>query len=47
MVLGAELNAGLERGRQIEAGNPPDKEPFLSPREPGMTRSHAGSPRSG
>src|SRR5215217_7527942 len=34
VLLGAELNAELERSRQIEAGHPPDKEPFLPPREP-------------
>jgi membrane protein len=32
LLLGAELNAELERGRQIEAGQPPDREPFLPPR---------------
>ena len=32
--LGAEFNAELERGRAIEAGmRPPDKEPFLEPRD--------------
>ena len=29
----AELNAELERGRQIEAGMPPDREPYLEPRD--------------
>lgn len=34
ILLGAELNAELERGRQIEAGmRPVDKEPFLEPRD--------------
>jgi membrane protein len=33
MLLGAELNAEMERGRQIEAGHPPEREPFLPPRE--------------
>ena len=34
ILLGAELNAELERGRQIEAGmRPADKEPFLEPRD--------------
>jgi membrane protein len=33
ILLGAELNAELERGRQIEAGHPPDKEPYLPPRD--------------
>jgi membrane protein len=32
ILLGAEPNAELERGRQIEAGQPPDREPFLPPR---------------
>jgi membrane protein len=34
ILLGAEFNAELERGRQIEAGlRPPDKEPFAEPRQ--------------
>ncbi|CAN5763656.1 hypothetical protein BH20ACT1_BH20ACT1_02650 [soil metagenome] len=33
VLLGAELNAELERGRQIEAGHPPEEEPFLEPRD--------------
>jgi membrane protein len=33
VLLGAELNAELERGRRIEAGHPPDKEPFVEPRD--------------
>ncbi len=33
VLLGAEFNAELERGRQIEAGLPPEKEPFLEPRD--------------
>jgi membrane protein len=33
VLLGAELNAEVERGRQIEAGHPADKEPFLEPRD--------------
>jgi membrane protein len=33
-LLGAEFNAELERGRQIEAGQPAEKEPFLQPRDP-------------
>jgi len=33
ILLGAELNAELERGRQIKAGQPADKEPFLEPRD--------------
>jgi membrane protein len=33
VLLGAELNAELERGRQIEAGHPADEEPFVEPRK--------------
>ena len=33
ILLGAELNAEIERGRQIEAGQPEDREPFLPPRD--------------
>jgi membrane protein len=33
VLLGAELNAERERGRQIEAGHPADKEPFVEPRD--------------
>ena len=33
VLLGAEFNAELERGRQIEAGHPADEEPFLEPRD--------------
>jgi membrane protein len=33
VLLGAEFNAELERGRQIEAGHPVDEEPFLEPRD--------------
>jgi membrane protein len=32
ILFGAELNAEIARGRQIEAGQPPDREPFLPPR---------------
>jgi membrane protein len=32
ILLGAEFNAELERGRLIEAGLPADKEPFMEPR---------------
>jgi membrane protein len=36
ILFGAELNAEIERGRQIEAGQPEEREPFLPPRdEPG------------
>ena len=33
VLLGAEFNAELERGRQIEAGHPAEQEPFLEPRD--------------
>jgi membrane protein len=33
ILFGAELNAELERGRQIEAGLPADQEPYLPPRD--------------
>jgi membrane protein len=33
VLLGAELNAELERGRRIEAGHPEDDEPFVEPRD--------------
>ena len=33
ILLGAEFNAELERGRAIEAGHPADREPFLEPRD--------------
>ena len=29
ILLGAELNAEIERGRQIESGTPADREPYL------------------
>ncbi len=33
VLLGAEFDAELERGRTIEAGQPPGQEPFLPPRD--------------
>jgi membrane protein len=33
VLLGAEFNAELQRGKQIEAGYPEDREPFLEPRD--------------
>jgi membrane protein len=44
VLLGAELNAELERGRQIEAGHPADVEPFVEPRD---TRKLADQPGGG
>jgi uncharacterized BrkB/YihY/UPF0761 family membrane protein len=39
ILLGAELNAEIERGRQIEGGHPAEREPYLPPRdEPKTTR---------
>jgi membrane protein len=34
ILLGAEMNAELERERQIHQGHPPEEEPFLPQREP-------------
>jgi membrane protein len=34
LLLGAELNAEIERGKQIAEGHPPEREPFLPPRDP-------------
>jgi len=33
ILLGAEFNAEIERGRQLEAGHPDHEEPFLEPRD--------------
>jgi membrane protein len=33
VLFGAEMNAELERGRQIEKGLHPDREPFVEPRD--------------
>lgn len=33
ILLGAELNAELERSRGIERGQPPEQEPFVEPRD--------------
>jgi membrane protein len=33
VLLGAEFNAELERGRNIEAGDPAGREPFVEPRD--------------
>jgi membrane protein len=33
VLLGAEFNAELERGRALEAGMPRDREPFVEPRD--------------
>ena len=33
VLLGAEFNAELARGRQMKEGAPADREPFLKPRD--------------
>jgi membrane protein len=33
ILIGAEFNAELERGRRIEAGMPPEREPYAEPRD--------------
>jgi membrane protein len=38
VLLGAEWNAEIERGRQIEAGHPSDVEPFMEPRRAAKRR---------
>ncbi|MEA2380460.1 MAG: rane protein [Solirubrobacteraceae bacterium] len=41
ILLGAEFNAELERGRQIQGGlRPHDKEPFLEPRDTRKMKHH-------
>jgi membrane protein len=48
ILFGAELNAELERRRQIEAGmRPPDKEPFLPPRSDPDPDDEKGGPHEG
>ncbi len=42
VLLGAEFNAELERGRRLEAGEPADRDPFVEPRD---TRKMKGAPR--
>jgi membrane protein len=39
VLLGAEFNAELERGRRLEAGQPSDREPFMEPRDTRKMRS--------
>jgi membrane protein len=41
ILLGAEVNAEIERGRQIQGGlRPQDKEPFLEPRDTRNMKDH-------
>src|SRR4051812_12279358 len=42
ILLGAEFNAELERSRQIEAGHPADREPFLEPRDTRKMKGDSG-----
>jgi hypothetical protein len=42
ILLGAEFNAELQRGRQIQRGlRPHDKEPFLEPRDTRKVKHHS------
>ena len=41
VLLGAELDAELARGRAIAAGHPPDKEPFVPLRDTRKLRGTA------
>ena len=43
ILLGAELNAEIERGRQIEAGHPAEREPFLPTRSDPAKKSQRAS----
>jgi membrane protein len=45
VLLGAEFNAELERGRSIEAGNPPDREPFIEPRDTRKMKAREETPQ--
>jgi membrane protein len=38
ILLGAELNAELERSRAIAAGHPPDEEPYMELRDTSKLR---------
>jgi membrane protein len=40
VLLGAEFNAELERGRALEAGMPKDREPFVEPRDTRKMSDH-------
>jgi membrane protein len=41
ILLGAEVNAEIERDRQIQGGlRPTDKEPFLEPRDTSKMKDH-------
>jgi membrane protein len=42
ILLGAELNAELERGRAIAAGHPPEEEPYMELRDTSKLRDRDG-----
>ena len=42
ILLGAELNAELERGRAIAAGHPPEQEPYMELRDTSKPRERDG-----
>src|SRR5436190_1773546 len=42
ILLGAELNAELERGRAIAAGHPPEQEPYMELRDTSKLRERDG-----
>jgi membrane protein len=42
ILLGAELNAELERGRAIAAGHPPEEEPYMELRDTSKLRERDG-----
>ena len=42
ILLGAELNAELERGRAIAAGHPPEEEPYMELRDDSKIRERDG-----
>jgi YihY family inner membrane protein len=42
ILLGAELNAELERGRAIAAGHPPEEEPYMELRDTSRIRERDG-----
>lgn len=44
LLLGAELNAELARGKQIAQGQPEDHEPILPPRDPADDQQVSASP---
>ena len=47
VLLGAELNAEAERGRQIEGGMPEDREPFIEPRDRRKLKQDRPAPNEG